>query len=172
MVSDGTFRGDLYYRLNVFPVTLPPLRDRGGDIELLARHFVERCARRMNKRIDSIPTETMTALASYAWPGNVRELENFIERAVILTQGSTLTAPLAELKDTRPAMPTVDRTVASQPAGEAPTSLVEVEREHILKALREANWVVGGRRGAATRLGMHRTTLQNRMQRLGITRPN
>ena len=173
MVSERMFRSDLYYRLNVFPITLPALRERGEDIELLVRHFTQRCARRMNKRIDSIPAETMAALQSYPWPGNVRELENFIERAVILTQGSALVAPLASLERARPAAPMkADRSFASPSAADEPTSLADVEREHILKVLKEANWIVGGQRGAAARLGMHRTTLQNRMLRLGITRPD
>ena len=127
----------------------------------------------MNKRIDSIPGETMAALQSYPWPGNVRELENFIERAVILTQGSALMAPLASLERARPAPPVkTERSIASPVVADEPASLADVEREHILKVLNEANWIVGGQRGAAARLGLNRTTLQNRMLRLGITRPD
>ncbi|MFN7997210.1 MAG: sigma 54-interacting transcriptional regulator [Bryobacteraceae bacterium] len=160
MVANREFRGDLFYRLNVFPITLPPLRERRNDIPLLVRYFTQKYARRMNRRIESIPSETMEALANWHWPGNVRELENFIERAVILTPGSSLEVPLAEL-----------RNGAAEPPVSGPlTTLEEAEREHILRALREANWVVGGSNGAAARLGMKRTTLQSKMQKLGIRR--
>jgi formate hydrogenlyase transcriptional activator len=173
MVADRTFRSDLYYRLNVFPVSLPSLRERDGDIELLVRHFVAKCARRMNKKIDAIPAETIATLQAYPWPGNVRELENFIERAVIVTSGSTLAAPLGELKKARQA-PQPARVPSAAPSESAaePTSLVDVEREHITKVLRETKWVVGGPKGAAARLGMSRTTLQSKMQKLGISRPD
>jgi len=159
MVQNKLFRGDLYYRLNVFPLTLPALRDRRQDIPLLVRYFVQQLARRMDKTIDTIPTETITALSSYNWPGNIRELENLIERAVILTQGTALYVPLAELK---------------QRAGDGippPATLEETEREHILKVLKSTKWVIGGPTGAAAQLGMKRTTLQSKMQRLGIARP-
>ncbi|MBA5873877.1 MAG: GAF domain-containing protein [Nitrospira sp. CR1.2] len=159
MVDAQQFRSDLYYRLKVFPVTVPPLRERVEDIPVLVRHFVQKFAARMKKRIESVPTDAMRALQAYGWPGNVRELENFVERAVILSSGSELFVPAAELK--RPALP---------PSGSAAT-LEEAERDHILKALRETNWVIGGSSGAAARLGMKRTTLQSKMQKLGIARP-
>jgi len=158
MVAAGTFRNDLYYRLNVFPITLPPLRERPEDIPPLVRYFVQKFARRMNRRIESIPADTMTALSRYAWPGNVRELENAVERAVILTSGPTLRVPMSEFRG---------RAVA--PSTRA-TTLEATEREAILRALRESSWVLGGPRGAATRLGLKRTTLQSRLQKLGIDR--
>jgi formate hydrogenlyase transcriptional activator len=157
MVANREFRGDLFYRLNVFPITLPPLRDRREDIPLLVRYFTQKYARRMNRRIETIPAEAMEALANWNWPGNVRELENFIERAVILTRGSALHVPLAELRNGAPEAPALN-------------TLEQAEREHIERALREANWVVGGPSGAAARLGMKRTTLQSRMMKLGIRR--
>jgi formate hydrogenlyase transcriptional activator len=154
MVEEGLFRVDLYYRLNVFPIQIPPLRERREDIPLLVRYFVQKYARRMDRRIETISAEEMDALARYHWPGNVRELENLIERAVILSPGPELRVPVAELK---------------QPS-EAPSnlSLESAEREHIVRVLRETNWVVGGPRGAATRLGLKRTTLQSKMRKLGI----
>ncbi len=160
MVERREFREDLYYRLNIFPLTAPPLRERSQDIPLLVDYFVDKFARQMNKRIDTIPAETMEALKRNHWPGNVRELQNFIERAVILTRSSTLRPPLVELK--------------SSHADKAPTqvrTLVESERSQILQALREANGVLGGPGGAAERLGLKRTTLFYKMRRLGITRP-
>jgi formate hydrogenlyase transcriptional activator len=160
MVGDKQFRSDLYYRLNVFPVTIPPLRDRGQDIPLLVRYFAQKFARRMNKRIEAIPAEVMTALSRYHWPGNIRELENLIERAVILSQGTELYVPLAELK------------TAPNVKAQAVTSLEIAERDHILRALQAAKWVIGGQAGAAAKLGMKRTTLQSKMQKLGITRPS
>lgn len=161
MVEEQKFRSDLYYRLKVFPVTLPPLRDRGEDIPLLVRHFAQKLAQRMKKRIETIPSEAMKALQAYHWPGNVRELENFIERAVILTQGPDLFVSLAELKRS-----------PSHTTNSHPMTLEHAEREHILKVLRESEWIVGGTAGAAVRLGMKRTTLQFRMQKLGISRPS
>src|SRR5881296_428996 len=158
MVAAGTFRNDLYYRLNVFPITLPPLRERPEDIPPLVRYFVQKFARRMNKPIETIPADAMTALSRYAWPGNVRELENAVERAVILTSGPTLRVPMSEFRD---------RAVA--PSGGAGT-LEATEREAILRALLETNWVLGGPQGAAARLGLKRTTLQSRIQKLGIDR--
>jgi formate hydrogenlyase transcriptional activator len=163
MVADKEFRSDLYYRLNVFPIVNPPLRERGEDIAALVHYFVEKFAKRLNKRIDSIPTSTMDALSRYEWPGNIRELENFIERAVILTRGSTLDAPLTELK-LRERTESVDTTRSL-------TTLVDAEREHIRQALQNANWRVSGPSGAATKLGMKRTTLQSKMAKLGIERP-
>jgi formate hydrogenlyase transcriptional activator len=158
MVEDRLFRADLYYRLNVFPIRLPALRERREDIPLLALHFIAHYAKQMNKRIDVVPPETMEALIRYDWPGNIRELQNFIERAVILSQGKTLSAPIFEL--TRP------RESSSAP----PVTLEDAEREHILQALRETQWVLGGSSGAANRLGMPRTTLIYKMRRLGIGR--
>ncbi len=158
MVAEREFRSDLYYRLNVFPLLMPPLRDRREDIPQLVRYLAQKYARRMNKRIESIPAETLDALTRYHWPGNVRELENLIERAVILSAGPALRVPLAELKP-------------PEAATEGLVTLEAAERQHILRALEETNWVLGGPRGAATRLGMKRTTLQSRMSKLGITRP-
>jgi formate hydrogenlyase transcriptional activator len=160
MVEEQEFRSDLYYRLKVFPVTVPPLRDRAEDIPLLVRHFAQKLALRMKKRIETIPSEAMKALQAYHWPGNVRELENFIERAVILTQGPDLFVSLAELKRT-----------PSHTTNPGTTTLEQAEREHILKSLRETNWTIGGPTGAAARLGMKRTTLQSKMQKLNISRP-
>jgi formate hydrogenlyase transcriptional activator len=159
MVADKEYRSDLFYRLNVFPITLPPLRERREDIPLLVRFFAQRFAQRMRKQIETIPSETMAALTGYHWPGNVRELENLIERAVILTRGAALEVPVNEMKAAEKPMPTGDVTLAAN------------EREHILRVLRETDWVVGGANGAAARLGMNRTTLQSRMRKLGIARP-
>jgi formate hydrogenlyase transcriptional activator len=159
MVDEQKFRSDLYYRLKVFPITLPPLRERAEDIPALVRHFAQKFALRMKKRIETIPAEAMRALQAYPWPGNIRELENFIERAVILSSGSDLMVPLSELK-----------VMAPPPNGSLKT-LEDAEREHILKALREAKWTIGGSAGAAAKLGMKRTTLQSKMQKLGIVRP-
>jgi formate hydrogenlyase transcriptional activator len=159
MVAAGKFRNDLYYRLNVFPITLPSLRERPEDIPALVRYFVQKFARRMNKRIDTIPADAMTALSRYAWPGNVRELENAIERAVILTTGPALRVVVSELRD---------RVIAPFLGA---TTLEATEREAILRALHDSNWVLGGPQGAATRLGLKRTTLQSRIQKLGIDRP-
>ena len=157
MVEEGTFRSDLYYRLYVFPLVVPPLRDRREDIPLIVRHFVDKYARRMNRQIETIPSRTMEVCANYAWPGNVRELQNFIERAVILSPGTSLRAPLEELKQG-----------TSQGSGTNLSSLEQMEREHVLRALRESNWVTGGPNGAAVRLGMKRTTLAYRIRKLGI----
>jgi len=157
MCEDGEFRSDLFYRLHVFPLPVPPLRDRREDIPILVRHYVDKYARRMNRRIESIPSHAMEVFASYPWPGNVRELQNFIERAVILSPGSVLRPPLAELKQ-----------VAAQAPSAKLSSLEEVEREHVLRAIRESNWVIGGPNGAAARLGMKRTTLAYRIRKLNI----
>src|SRR6266849_9241522 len=158
MIEERQFRSDLYYRLNVFPIRIPPLRERPEDIPPLVRYFVQKFARRMNKRIETVPADAMAALSRYAWPRNVRELENAVERAVILTSGPTLRVPMSEFRG---------RAVA--PSTRA-TTLEATEREAILRALRESNWVLGGPHGAATRLGLKRTTLQSRMQKLGIDR--
>ncbi len=154
LVEQRQFRADLYYRLNVFPMTAPPLRERRDDIPLLVRYFVQQYARRMNRRITSIPTESMNALARYHWPGNIRELQNFIERAVILSTGSTLQVPLRELK--------------RGTTGAGAVTLEAAEREAIQRALHDAGGRVGGDAGAAARLGMKRTTLQAKMRKLGI----
>jgi formate hydrogenlyase transcriptional activator len=165
MVADREFRSDLYYRLNVFPVRLPALRERAEDIALLVRHFVNLCSKRMNKRVEQVPQEAVRILLAYTWPGNVRELQNFIERAVILSPGEVLCAPLAELKQS------VARQDASgQSAAPRALTLKDAEREHIIQALAETNWVVGGPKGAGARLGLQRTTLISKMQRLGISR--
>ncbi len=161
MVKQGTFRDDLYYRLKVFPIQVPALRQRTEDIPRLVRHFTALYAQRMNKRIDAIPEDTMDALARYPWPGNIRELQNFIERAVILSPQSILRAPTSELE------PLQTHKVSDVPMN----GLAEVERDHILRALEASNWVIGGQRGAAARLGMKRTSLVYRMKKLRITRP-
>jgi formate hydrogenlyase transcriptional activator len=157
MVEDGLFRSDLYYRLHVFPLGIPPLRDRREDIPMLVRHYVDKYARRMKRRIESIPSQAMEVFTSYPWPGNIRELQNFIERAVILSPGSVLRAPLADLKQA-----TVQETSSKL------STLEEAEREHVARALRESNWVIGGPNGAAARLGMKRTTLAYRIRKLNI----
>jgi formate hydrogenlyase transcriptional activator len=160
MVEEQRFRDDLYYRLNVFPIQVPPLRERPEDIPALVRYFVQRLARPMNRSVEVVPSETLTALCRYRWPGNVRELANLIERSMILSPGRTLQVPLAELNGPG----------AAKDEREAST-LKGIERAHILRALDEASWTLGGPHGAAARLGMKRTTLQSWMKRLGITRP-
>jgi formate hydrogenlyase transcriptional activator len=162
MVADGHFRSDLYYRLNVFPIALPPLRERREDIPPLVRHFTQRFARRMGRPIETIPAAIMDALVSYPWPGNVRELRNVIERAVILSPGPALHVPRGDLQSAV--------AQAVKPTAAAMT-LAEVELEHILGTLRETGWVVAGPKGAAARLGMKRSTLQEKMRKLGISRP-
>jgi DNA-binding NtrC family response regulator len=164
-VGERRFRSDLYYRLNVFPVFVPPLRERREDIPLLVRHFVDKYARRMCKRIDGVAPAAMEALTEHHWPGNVRELENFIERSVILSRETELEPPLAELL--RPVKPP---PVVAGPADRSMT-LKDAEREHILRTLRDTRWVIAGPEGAAVRLGMKRTTLQSLVKRLGIERP-
>src|SRR5882672_4032245 len=159
MVEEQKFRADLFYRLNVFPVHVPPLRERQDDIPLLVRHFVQQFARRMNKVVDTVPTETMNALVRYHWPGNIRELQNLVERAVILSTGPILKVPLNDLQ--APPAPAAARRI--------PT-LQEAERRHILEALDASNWVISGPNGAATSLGLKRSTLQARMDKLGIRR--
>jgi formate hydrogenlyase transcriptional activator len=158
LVSEKRFRSDLYYRLNVFPIQIPPLRDRIEDIPLLVRHFVSRYADQMQKAIDTIPQEVMDALASHSWPGNIRELQNFIERSVILTPGNTLLPPLARLKP------------AAQLQSSEPITLEDAERDHICRTLKQTSGIIGGPNGAAARLGMKRSTLYFRMQKLGISR--
>jgi formate hydrogenlyase transcriptional activator len=158
MVKRNEFRSDLFYRLNVFPVPLPPLRERREDIPALVEHFVEIYARRMGKQIDEISSQTMSELASYAWPGNIRELQNFIERSVILTSGNALKPPLASLRN------------AAEAESLGPVTMEDAEREHIRKILEQTRWVVSGPNGAAARLGIKRSTLYFRMQKLGISR--
>jgi formate hydrogenlyase transcriptional activator len=159
LVQEALFRPDLFYRVNIFPLVVPPLRERREDIPALVRYFAQKYARRMNRRVETVPAETLSALERYHWPGNVRELENLIERAVILSPAQVLRVPLAELKNTRDGATTDFATLA------------EADREHILRALEESDWVLGGPEGAAARLGMKRTTLQSRMQKLRIVRP-
>jgi formate hydrogenlyase transcriptional activator len=154
LIADKQFRPDLYYRLNVFPIILPPLRERVSDIELLVWHFVEKYGERMSKQISSISDDSMNALKTYTWPGNIRELQNFIERAVVLTRSDVLELP-----------PLTSLTLTKR----EPVTLRESERHHLLKALEAAKWVVGGRFGAAARLGMPRTTLMYKMQKHGIS---
>jgi formate hydrogenlyase transcriptional activator len=157
MVEEGTFRRDLYYRLHVFPVTMPALRERREDIPLIVRHYVDKYAQRMKRRIETIPVRTMDALTNYSWPGNVRELQNFVERAVILSPGSCFCPPLEDLKErtARDPLPSLG-------------SLEEIEREQVVRALRESNWITGGPNGAAARLGVKRTTLAYRIRKLKI----
>jgi len=159
MVRERRFRADLYYRLNVFPIDVPPLRARSEDIPALIEHFVAKFSREMNKRIDSIPPEVVEVLRLHDWPGNIRELENFIRRAVIMSWGPSLRPPLAELQ-----------RLPNSAASSTYRTLAEAQREHILEVLRETKWVLGGRQGAAAWLGIPRTTLVYRMQKLGISR--
>ena len=163
-VAENQFRSDLYYRINVFPITIPPLRERREDIPLLVRYFAQKYARRMKRPIETIPVKAMAALTEYRWPGNVRELENFVERAVILSRGSELELPLSELKQRSNSSPAVSMNGFA--------TLEHAEKEHIVRALGETNWVIGGSAGAAARLGMKRTTLQSRIRKLGIARHN
>jgi formate hydrogenlyase transcriptional activator len=159
MVEDQEFRADLFYRLNVFPVQVPPLREREEDIPLLVRHFVQQYARRMNKSIDTIPSQAMSVMVRYHWPGNIRELQNLVERAVILSQGPVLNVPLADLE-----------SHAAPPAPKKVETLEDAERRHILEALQSSDWVISGPKGAASILGLKRSTLQARMEKLGIRR--
>jgi len=159
LVSEKQFRIDLYFRLNIFPIQVPPLRQRREDISLLVKYFVADYSSRMNRRIETIPAETMDVLTQYHWPGNIRELQNFIERAVILSPGRTLQAPLSDLR------------WFSDRDPDSAITLEEADREHILKALKETNWLVGGPGGGAARLGLKRTTLIGKMRKLGLSRP-
>jgi formate hydrogenlyase transcriptional activator len=160
-VQEGTFRADLFYRLNIFPIHVPALRERREDIPLLVRHFAQQCARRMNRAIDAIAPETMEALVGHPWPGNIRELQNVIERSVILSPGPVLRVPIAALGS--PCVADEEETTGR--------TLKEAEREHIISILKQTKWVVAGPQGAAARLGMKRSTLQFQMKRLGIVRP-
>src|ERR1700747_655997 len=166
MVARGQFRSDLYYRLNVFPILLPALRERREDIPALVTHFVKLFSRRMGKKVHSIPPETMAAFQSYSWPGNIRELQNLVERAVILSRDGVLQNPLHK-KQTEVMIPTLHRSSTCSPS----MTLEDSATALILEALEEADWIVGGPRGAAAKLGLKRTTLLAKMRRLGISRP-
>ncbi|HEY4052004.1 MAG TPA: sigma 54-interacting transcriptional regulator, partial [Acidobacteriaceae bacterium] len=169
MVEEQKFRSDLYYRLNVFPIRVPALRERKEDIPALVRHFVQQFSRRNNRVIETIPSETMEALIRYHWPGNIRELQNVIERAVIISKGSVLNVSLAELKaDTSAKTSPAKTKVSSVNHENLQDVLNETQRTQILRALEEANGVISGANGAAARLGIKRSTLQLRMQKLGI----
>jgi formate hydrogenlyase transcriptional activator len=181
-VADRTFRSDLYYRLNVFPIQIPALRERREDVPLLVRYFVQKFSARLNKVVEYVPAEAMNALTNYSWPGNVRELENFIERAVLLSPGKELRVPVSELLSD-PGMPAAERSprrgVVARigensdevPASASVSTLEQAEREHILRALQQTQWRIGGPKGAAGLLDMKRTTLQARMRKLNIRRP-
>jgi formate hydrogenlyase transcriptional activator len=171
MVSEQKFRSDLFFRLNVFPVHMPPLRERDGDIPLLVRHFAQQFSRRMNKTIETIPSATMDALCRYHWPGNIRELQNVIERAVIISTGPALSVDVADLKYPKVGQAVEKNVVSkSQTNGALHDILEQSERQQILKALEQCNWVVAGPKGAAAQLGMKRSTLQQRIRKLGIAR--
>ncbi len=170
MVSEQRFRSDLFFRLNVFPVHVPPLRERHGDIPLLVRHFTQQFSRRMNRVIETIPSATMDALSRYHWPGNIRELQNVIERAVIISTGPALNIDISDLKFSKADLPAKKPASPKSTNGALHSVLEETERQEILKALKESNWVVAGPNGAAAHLAMKRSTLQLRMQKLGITR--
>jgi formate hydrogenlyase transcriptional activator len=183
LVEEKKFRSDLYYRLNVFPIVIPPLRERREDVPLLVRYFVQKMSRRQNKTVEYVPSDVMDALVNYSWPGNIRELENLIERAVLLSPGKELQVPIAELKASRSNVPRpvlgtdsvdmapLNNTVAPAGAAGPLATLEETQRRHILRALRQTEWRLSGPRGAAKLLGMKRTTLQARMRKLGIKRP-
>jgi len=162
MIGSKRFRADLYYRLNVFPIEVPPLRERPEDIPVLVRHFVREAARRMNRKVTRIASTAMDALVAHPWPGNIRELQNVVERSVIRSAGDELRVPVSEL-DQR--MGASERPVADE-------TLEEAERAHIVAALKATRWMLSGPRGAATRLGINRSTLQFRMKKLGIERPS
>jgi formate hydrogenlyase transcriptional activator len=166
MVENQKFRSDLFYRLNVFPIYVPPLRERTEDIPFLVSHFTQHLARLMKKSIDTISTETMNALIRYPWPGNIRELQNVIERALILSKSRELKVPLSDLQSRLPENGRVENGKKN-----GATTLEEVERQHILSVLEQTNWVLSGPNGAATKLGLKRSTLQFRIRRLGINRP-
>ena len=174
LVAEKAFRSDLYYRLNVFPIQVPALRERREDIPLLVRYFVQKFSRRQSKVVQYVPADAMDALVNYAWPGNVRELENFLERAVLLSPGKELRVATSEL---RPSTMNTDNSAASGaigafvPTASSMATLEEAERQHILRALRQTEWRIAGPKGAAAVLDMKRTTLQARMRKLGIRRP-
>jgi formate hydrogenlyase transcriptional activator len=170
MVSEQKFRSDLFFRLNVFPVHVPPLRERQGDIPLLVRHFTQQFSRRMNRGIETIPSAAMDALCRYHWPGNIRELQNVIERAVIISSGPALSIDVSDLKFPKAGPPVEKSASPKSTNGALHDVLEETERQQILKALKECNWVVAGPNGAAAHLAMKRSTLQLRMHKLGIAR--
>jgi len=170
MVAEQKFRSDLFFRLNVFPIQVPPLRERHGDIPLLVRHFAQQFSKRMNKTIDTISSATMDALSRYHWPGNIRELQNVIERAVITSAGPVLKVDVADLKISKSSSPAEKSSAQGSTNGGLRDTLKETERQQILKALKQSNWVVAGPKGAASKLGMKRSTLQLRMSKLGISR--
>ena len=158
-VEEKEFRGDLFYRLHVFPLHLPALRERREDVPMLVRHFVEKCSVRLHKRVEIIPDNVVEVMMNWKWPGNIRELENFVERSVILTEGNRLTPPLGELRED-----------SARQLSESDVTLHDKERQHIIEVLRQTRGVLSGPSGAAARLGVKRTTLQYKMQRLGISR--
>jgi len=186
MVAEREFRNDLYYRLNVFPIRIPPLRERKEDIPILVGYFVQKCAKQMQKRIDAVPVSVMKGLIAWDWPGNIRELENFVERAVILTRGKSLEAPLAELRKSKKDVPAlapapalalgseeditriVRATIASMNSKHADSEFARRQHDEIVRVLTECKGRVGGAEGAAARMGLSRTTLISRMKRLGI----
>ena len=170
MVAGGTFRSDLYYRLSVFPIFVPPLRERPDDIAPLVHHFVRKFTREIGREITTIPASTMDALQKWPWPGNIRELENVIERAVILSSGSSLQVPSSAFQGQPVPRGSGPGTLAMTSAAES--SFHEGEREMILKALRDAKGLIAGPDGAAARLGLKRTTLHSKMRKLGIERPS
>jgi formate hydrogenlyase transcriptional activator len=178
LVAERAFRSDLYYRLNVFPIHIPALRERPEDVPLLVRYFVQKFSRRLNKAVSYVPAEAMEALAGYSWPGNIRELENFIERAVLLSPGKELRVTISELKpvavaaDAGADSSSSSTSLSSSTSANTPIATLEdTERQHILRALRQTEWRIAGSKGAASILGMKRTTLQARMRKLGIRRP-
>ena len=178
LVAERAFRSDLYYRLNVFPIHIPALRERPEDVPLLVRYFVQKFSRRLNKAVAYVPAEAMEALAGYSWPGNIRELENFIERAVLLSPGKELRVTISELKpvaiaaDAGTDSSSTSTLLSSSTSANTPIATLEdAERQHILRALRQTEWRIAGPKGAAALLGMKRTTLQARMRKLGIRRP-
>ena len=181
LVAERAFRSDLYYRLNVFPIHIPALRERPEDVPLLVRYFVQKFSRRLNKSVAYVPAEAMEALAGYSWPGNIRELENYIERAVLLSPSKELRVTISELKsvpvatgagdDSSTSLSPSSSTVVATSPGASISTLEDAERQHILRALRQTEWRIAGPKGAAVLLGMKRTTLQARMRKLGIRRP-